>query len=336
MARKSTDAPVYRRKGSPYWYTWVYAGGRRVRMSTQCTDRRAALARAAELQRDYVQPGRAHRSETVADALHAYVEASAGKAPRTVASYQGRAVALARHIGEVRLADLSRDHVQRYVTARGRGRRTIEFELELLRSAIRLAKQRGRAVPDVDLLAVVAPGVITRKERWLKPTEALALLGSLPRHRADWVRVALWTGARYAEVESLQWTDVDIGLSWIRIRGTKGRRRDQNASDRTVPIVPAFRAWLEARANKAGKLVQRWAGPRQMLHGHCARVGIPPCSPHDFRRTFASWLKQAGVDSMAVAKLLGHTTSKLVDTVYGHLDMRALEGAVLHMPETIL
>lgn len=103
-----------------------------------------------------------------------------------------------------------------------------------------------------------------------------------------------------------------------------------------MPLVPAFLAWLDAHPLKHGRLVQRWAGPHEMIHGHCKRIGIPPCGPHDFRRTFASWLKQAGVDSMAVAKLLGHTTSKLVDTVYGHLDMRTLEAAVMHLPETIV
>jgi len=29
-----------------------------------------------------------------------------------------------------------------------------------------------------------------------------------------------------------------------------------------------------------------------------------------------------------VARLLGHTTSRLVDTVYGHLDLGALRGAM--------
>ena len=46
------------------------------------------------------------------------------------------------------------------------------------------------------------------------------------------------------------------------------------------------------------------------------------------RRTFASKLKQRGVDSMVVARLLGHTTSRLVDTVYGHLDLGTLRGAM--------
>jgi integrase len=42
---------------------------------------------------------------------------------------------------------------------------------------------------------------------------------------------------------------------------------------------------------------------------------------------FASWLKQAGVDSMVVAKLLGHTTSRMVELVYGHLNDATTQAA---------
>ena len=55
-------------------------------------------------------------------------------------------------------------------------------------------------------------------------------------------------------------------------------------------------------------------------------------SPNDLRRTFASWLKQAGVDSMVVAKLLGHTTSRMVELVYGHLNDATTSAAITKLP----
>ena len=55
-------------------------------------------------------------------------------------------------------------------------------------------------------------------------------------------------------------------------------------------------------------------------------------SPNDLRRTYASWLKQRGVDSMIVAKLLGHTTSRMVELVYGHLNDAALQAAMAQLP----
>ena len=55
-------------------------------------------------------------------------------------------------------------------------------------------------------------------------------------------------------------------------------------------------------------------------------------TPNDLRRTFASWLKQRGVDSMIVARLLGHTTSRMVELVYGHLNDNSLIDAVSALP----
>jgi hypothetical protein len=57
-------------------------------------------------------------------------------------------------------------------------------------------------------------------------------------------------------------------------------------------------------------------------------MGMRNISPNDLRRTFASWLKQAGVDSMVVAKLLGHTTSRMVELVYGHLNDATTRAAI--------
>jgi hypothetical protein len=55
-------------------------------------------------------------------------------------------------------------------------------------------------------------------------------------------------------------------------------------------------------------------------------------SPNDLRRTYASWLKQRGVDSMVVAKLLGHTSSRMVELVYGHLNDATHQAAVQVLP----
>ena len=63
-----------------------------------------------------------------------------------------------------------------------------------------------------------------------------------------------------------------------------------------------------------------------------ARGGLARVSPNDLRRTFASWLKQAQVDSFVVAQLLGHSSSRMVELVYGRLDAKTLEGAVNRLP----
>ena len=52
---------------------------------------------------------------------------------------------------------------------------------------------------------------------------------------------------------------------------------------------------------------------------------------NDLRRTHASWLKNKGIDSAAVAALLGNTTV-MVDRVYGRISLETLRAAVSHLP----
>jgi integrase len=49
MPKRSGEPPLYRRNDSPYWWTWIYEGARRIKVSTKCTDRTAAKQKAVEL-----------------------------------------------------------------------------------------------------------------------------------------------------------------------------------------------------------------------------------------------------------------------------------------------
>jgi integrase len=129
--------------------------------------------------------------------------------------------------------------------------------------------------------------------------------------------------ARKEEVNSLQWADVNLDEKTLRIRGTKTAK-----SDRLIPLAPAMVAWLEARPVKSGPLVKRWINPHLTLGKACVRAGIPHCTAHDFRRTFASKLKQRGVDSMIVGKILGHASGQQVERIYGRLNLDSLRGAM--------
>lgn len=101
-----------------------------------------------------------------------------------------------------------------------------------------------------------------------------------------------------------------------------------------VPLCRGLRDWLDVMAALGSPpqpqeyLVAPWLNLKVVLSRACEVAGVDYCTAHDFRRTFASRLKQRGVDSMVVAKLLGHTTSRLVDTTYGHLDVSTLAAAV--------
>jgi len=62
------------------------------------------------------------------------------------------------------------------------------------------------------------------------------------------------------------------------------------------------------------------------------RAGVPRVTANDLRRTFASWLVQAGVSLYVVSRLLGHKSTRMVELVYGQLDDATLAAAIGKLP----
>lgn len=325
MSGRATDPPIYRRGDSPYWWTWVYEGGLRKRISTKCTDRRAALSAAAALQRQSQDPSSRFAGETVADAIAAWLEQPNEWSVNTIRHYGDRSMQVCAALGNVRIIDLSRDLVEKYVRKRRSvaSPDTVWSERRCLVAALRHAKLRGRTVPDLEALAVKVPGRKRARSRWLTPEEFERLCWALPPGRALWAHVAVYTGARREEINALQWEHVNFEEDTISIWGTKS-----DAAERVIPLAATLRQVLWPPRRDRGPLVQRWAGPSDLLGRVCPRIGMPRCSVHDLRRTFASWLLQRGVSERYIADLLGQEGTELVRQVYGHLDMASLRGAI--------
>jgi Phage integrase family len=146
-----------------------------------------------------------------------------------------------------------------------------------------------------------------------------------------WLVVAVYTGGRDSEVDALEWPDMDWSGKRIRIRGTK-----TGEADRWVPLLPPLEAVLLRSRQATGHVVGEWGNVRRDLHAACEkhRANIPPCSPNDLRRTFATWMANMGVAENVLVALMGHTSSKMIRKVYARLqpallarEMAKLTGA---------
>ncbi len=137
--------------------------------------------------------------------------------------------------------------------------------------------------------------------------------------------VILRVGLRRSEIVNLDLSDLSLCDGYVTVRGGKGRK------DRVVYFPEAAIAhlekWVKVRGNDPGPLllpinkapcvVWRRLSDQAVLIimlGRGAAAGIENFTPHDFRRTFAGDLLDAGVDIVTVQKLMGHadpaTTSK--------------------------
>jgi hypothetical protein len=101
----------------------------------------------------------------------------------------------------------------------------------------------------------------------------------------------------------------------VTIRGTKTK-----GSARTFATVTQlqhdwlFQSWVL-------QAPRRWTNMNRDLADASRRAKLSfVVTPNDLRRTFASWLIEAGVTREEVAKMLGHSGTAMVFRVYGRAD----------------
>lgn len=143
-------------------------------------------------------------------------------------------------------------------------------------------------------------------------------------------RFVLAVGCRKAEALSLQWADVVEGESRaVTFRETKG------GGDRTVPLSKYAAALLDSLTRIKGNpyvfVGHRRGAPLQSVNKAWARIraraGVKHVRIHDLRRSFGSWLGDAGFTSKQIGSVLGHRTD-ITSRVYMALGDESKRAAV--------
>lgn len=337
-----------RKAGRPHgpWIAWGYTStGERWTESTQQLDRKAAEAAAREIERRHADPAHARtQAATLNDALklllsrcRSDVAATPPKlSAETLTMYEQKAGTLGRTLGlGLLLRDLTPVLVDGHIATRREEKitdHTIHKELTTLRQALTLARRAGIFARDpAEVIPPFTPGYQPR-ERYLTREDLQKLLAELPANGAALAAFIVATGARWGEAERAYRAGVrELGaVTVVHLRGTK-----TDASDRTVPIVhpealSLLKYALEHAAGCGDPLFAPWKSPNNALRRACERAKITHASWNDLRRTFATWLRQAGVAPSLIAPAMGHTSSAMVERVYGRLpadDLARLLGA---------
>lgn len=345
------------------YYCWVpdpETGGTR-RVSTKCTDKRAAEQRAAQLERDALDPDApAQAQATLRDAIGLLIldrtsQAKGGKrSMATVSFYEKKGGILLGVMPTLRggqpgdefpLRAVDGPLVDDYIVSRrddGAKESTIHKELTTWRASMRLAKRRRLWKGDLEETFPKFSPDYKPKERFVQAHEVLPLRDGFIRprkfrggHEGDPHGHALWGIAAFIIATSAEWgavwrarpEDIDQSdpLRWyVHVRGTK-----REARDRDVPIVHLpFALLLDEALRHAdgdnGLFLNRESSFRHRLGEACERAGIPHLSPNDLRRTHGKWLRLAGATTSTIYPSLGHHDGRMTERVYAKASPREL------------
>ena len=327
----SHPALYFRDRSSVIWCRTTDERGKVQRVSTGRRDEKAAIAVWRKLERTAVGAAdRPANEASLTDTIARFIamKGQQRKASETIDMYVQKARHLVAFFGkDLLVSRIDATGVDAFVRKReaaGAAQGTVHKELVTLRGILRVAARRGefrgdpRTVMPIGYSAGYTPRTTT-----ITPEQLAHLLTELPPHRAAALCFFVATGARKRELARARVDDLDLDRGFVRLRGTKTKN-----AERWIPITPLARPFLERAKRDAdgwdGALFSSWDSPYKLLSRACVRAKVPRVTPNDLRRSFTTWLQERGVANEHLAKLLGHTSTAMVDKVYGHARPEAL------------
>jgi hypothetical protein len=332
--------PRRKKNGERVWWASWTENGITLRRSTRCSTKAAAELVVARWERERADPVyAAANAATFGEEVRLFLAsckdavARHRMAPGTLGMYRQKAATLVHFLGaELRLGLIDASTFATYLEQRrAHGLRdedgvkvkdiaegTLYKEWVTFRGVLKSAWRAQRFGRDPASLKPEHFGPEYEPcTTFLTAKQADALLLQLSGDRRRMVAFVLATGARRREAYLAQ--SGDIGGGVVHLRGTKTK-----GSLRTIPIPKPMRRWAKIAGQPP---FAPWPNARRGLAAACLRAGVPAVTWNDLRRTFASLLIQAGVAPHVVARLLGHSTTAMVDRVYGrtgHEDLARL------------
>lgn len=311
------------------WAAEWYEDGKRRRKSLGITQRND-LPRAIEALRAEHEARDRPEVITVAFAWNGFQEALAGRPAAITMGHEWKAVG--PHFGHIPADAVREENCDAYIASRqklGRSDGTIWTELGHLRSALRWAERKNLIVKAP---AIKRPQRPPPRDKRMTKDQARAFIAACEKpHVKLFVRLALATAARMGALLDLTWDRVDFEQGVIHLHDpAKGR---SNKGRAIVPMNDQIAGALrEAQAGATTKWVIEWGGHqvRNVKKGIAAtagRAGMEWVTAHVFRHSAACMMAEAGVPMSEIAQYLGHSSTRITESVYARYSPAYLKTA---------
>ncbi len=159
-----------------------------------------------------------------------------------------------------------------------------------------------------------------RPVKSLNHTQVKKLLKCAASYRTMKIRIllALGTGLRRGDIESLKISDIDFENNCIATTSKKSKK--------CMPTRPVSAEIMDLLSKYVSRL---HVGQEKLFHTKfnyrqwrkiCEKAGLSDLKFHDLRRTFCSLLAQNGVSTAVTQRLLEHSSPNLTNKIYTNVD----------------
>jgi integrase len=259
-----------------------------------------------------------------------------------------------RELGQVRICDLSREHLQAFLSGKvraGLSWETVAHVRNVVNKVLDSAVEWGYANTNVGKLTRLPRKPTSKPRPFLTGEQVKKLLGELREPVRTIVLLLVGTGARIGEVLALRWRCVDLDHRVLKIReavydGHFGTPKTES-SIADLPLGLKVQAALKRHRERKESCPQpdalvfsnRCGGPlnpknllRRVLYPACVKAGTPRISWHALRHSHATLLAAQGESPKLIQSQLRHSSVQLSLQLYTH-PMPALQREAIERLE---
>ena len=335
---------LYRRKDSDLWWMSFTCGGRLFRRPTGTKNRKLAEKIFAKIQTQVTENKWFDIDHTKQKTLSEMIERY-DKEYSSQRKYYPRKrdksvfKNLYSYFGESCTLDEIEQKVggyEQFRRAKGISPATVVKELGLLRAMFNIARKQWRWKIANPVSDIKMPKVRNERVRYLSEDEYKRLFDALEASKEKWLKplviIAIDTGLRLTNICDLKWTEVNLFGRMITLDADAMKNDDYLGvplTDHALQVLKELRKTpcLSGHVfHDSGKKLYDGRVQRA-FRGVLKKAEIGNFRFHDLRHTFASYLRQKGVDLHTISKLLGHKDLRMTRR-YAHLNVDALREAI--------
>lgn len=360
-------ASLWNHPKSKYWFAcFTDRHGKRRKVSTKTTDKRAALRIALDFEAAFRQVQtmeqfekvmRRAREDFTGEKIHSVsVEEYLGRwlaqkeaskvsasslrtytlcAKRLLESLGAAAKKPILSVTKKQLEDCREDFARNVAT------RTVQMQCRIIRMIFKSAKEDYGGESPAEFLR--SPGTTRASEKFKKAAftadQLRQLLGSLSGELKTLTVLGAYTGARLGDMQHLQWGSVDLKARVISFRAQKTGRMMR------VPIAPPLEKLLSSLESREGYVVPGLAAkPTNSVSvafvAALRKIGLREgkgsggLSFHSLRHGLVSLLKEAGASASVAMEFAGHDSAKMSEH-YTTVSDKAMQEAADGLPDLL-
>jgi integrase len=224
-----------------------------------------------------------------------------------------------RLVGRCSSKQITQNGIDTFILERGREvkRTTLNKDIRNLKAFVSWCRENRYVNGEVKIKLLKEDD---RPVKSLTNIQIKRLLSASKRYQTLRMRIllALGTGLRRGDIESLSVFDFDFENSYVTTRSQK-TRKSMGSRPVPVPVMAELKKYVSGLNPEQEKIFRdrfnqyRWNQIRDKL-------GLGDFKFHDLRKTFGSVLAQKGVSTAVTQRLLEHSSSDLTNKVYTNVD----------------